>query len=85
MGKDFGGEKLLHKEIRASAKPDKKGYMQEEIANGGWSAIKRLRKGRPKQGVNLRDESENLPRPATLWQRIKLKIAMIRKMESSRE
>lgn len=55
--KDCAGEKILHKKIRDSAKMDRRRYLHDELASGGWAAIKRLRKGPRKQCANLRDPS----------------------------
>ena len=45
----------MSKLIRASAKNDKQIFLHEELTNGNWNAVKKLRRGPTKKYVNMRN------------------------------
>ena len=57
---DCTKERLLHKTIRDSVKSDEAKWIDDMLADGAWTAVRRLRKPpAPKQG-RLRDETGEL-------------------------
>ena len=48
-------ENQQHRQVRASAKQDKRDWIEEELVGGPWSAVKALRKGKAKKPVQVRD------------------------------
>ena len=56
---DYPEELRLNRIIRASAKHDRGVFLQEELKDGNWGAVKRLRQGICKKHLNMKDMSGN--------------------------
>ena len=50
-------EKELNKEIRAAARRDRRAWLDDSLASGSWSAIRRLRQGKPKKHTTIQDQN----------------------------
>ena len=57
---NYDRESLLSKKVRASAQDDKRKYIQEELANGSWHAVKKLRMKPTKKYVQMRNVAGDL-------------------------
>eukprot|EP00959_Pyramimonas_sp_CCMP1952_P318659 6667866-Pyramimonas_sp.AAC.1 len=74
----FALEASLNKQIKSAAKNDRAAWLEADLADGGWPAIKRLRKGsaRQQQGRirnsagDLVDSSERADTLATYLQNV---------------
>ena len=56
---DYPEELRFNRIIRASAKHDKGIFLQEELIDGNWGAVKRLRQGICKKHLNMKDMAGN--------------------------
>ena len=56
---DYPEELRLNRIIRASAKHDKGIFLQEELIDGNWGVVKRLRQGSRKKHLNMKDMAGN--------------------------
>jgi len=66
LKQDSALELSLHKEIRKKAKEDRTNWLDKLLAEGRWSAIKNLRKGRLVRQGRLRDASGDLV-DSSMW------------------
>ena len=53
-------EKQVNREVRASAKADRKAFLEAELAGGSWKSIQRLRKGPGKKYTGIKNPEGTL-------------------------